>query len=166
MSRSASSLGALLGLAVLAQSGVSLADENIVREPARHPHHFFEAEPHVLLAPLSRDSRPGVGFRGTFTLAQDGFISGINDTVGLGVGMDWTHDNAYVPVVMQWNFWLSRYWSVFGEPGIALRFSDRFGTNHPDVTLYGGARFRFAERATLTFRVGYPALALGVSFLL
>jgi hypothetical protein len=142
------------------------ADENIVRDPDRHPHHAFEAEPHALIAPLGPGPLPGVGFRGTFTLSEEGFIRSINDSVGLGVGIDWTRDNAYVPVVMQWNFWLSRYWSVFAEPGVSAHFTDHFGKTHPDFTLYGGARLRFADRVTLTMRAGHPALAVGFSFLL
>ncbi|MGC4089033.1 MAG: hypothetical protein QM756_14250 [Polyangiaceae bacterium] len=142
------------------------ADENIVRDPDRHPHHAFEAEPHVLLAPLGTGPLPGAGFRGTFTLSESGFIPSINDSVGLGVGIDWTRDNAYVPVVMQWNFWLSHYWSVFAEPGIAAHFTDKFGKTGPDFTLYGGARLRFSNRTTLTLRAGYPALSVGLSFLL
>jgi hypothetical protein len=156
----------LLAIALLFAVTPAFADENIVREPDRHPHHAFEAEPHFLIAPLSAGPLPGFGFRGTFTLSEAGFIPSINDSVGLGVGVDWTRDNAYVPVVMQWNFWLSRYWSVFAEPGIALHVNDRFGNGRPDLTLYGGARLRFADRVALTFRVGYPGLTVGLSFLL
>jgi hypothetical protein len=46
-----------------------------VRDPDRHPHHAFEAEPHALIAPLGPGPLPGVGFRGTFTLSEDGFIA-------------------------------------------------------------------------------------------
>jgi hypothetical protein len=129
------------------------------------PHYAFEAEPHFVLGPIG-GPLPGVGFRGTIVLLPEGFIDSINDSVGLGLGVDWTHDNTWVPVVMQWNFWLSEHWSVFGEPGAAFHLEDQGRRSRGDFTLYGGARLRFSERATLTFRVGYPALAVGFSFLI
>ena len=77
-----------------------------------------------------------------------------------------TDDTTWVPVVLQWNFWLTPHWSVFAEPGIAFRFRDNYGNLGPDLTLYGGARWEFAPGVTLTMRIGYPAFALGLSFLL
>ncbi len=74
-------------------------------------------------------------------------------------------DYFYLPIVMQWNFWLHRKWSVFGEPGIALYLQDRDLDFTPFV-LYAGGRFHFTDRVTLTMRIGYPTLSLGVSFLL
>lgn len=69
------------------------------------------------------------------------------------------------PVVMQWNFWLARRWSVFGEPGFFFYTrSGEFGWR--PAALFGGGRFHFSQNATLTLRVGYPTLSLGVSFLL
>ena len=162
-----------LSLAVALASLVGLADRaahaetNINKDPDRHPHYVFEAEPHFLLAPLdARTPLPGVGFRGTVVLAQDGFIDRINDSVGLGFGVDYTRDNTWIPVVMQWNFWLSEHWSVFGEPGAAFKFEDRGHANRADFTIYGGGRLRLTDRATLTLRVGYPAVTAGFSFLL
>ena len=107
-----------------------------------------------------------LGSRGTIVLAHDGFIDSINDSVGLGFGADWTRDNTWVPIVTQWNFWLSTHWSVFGEPGGAFHFTDDGRRDRADFTLYGGARLRFSDRVTLTFRVGHRALAVGLSFLL
>jgi hypothetical protein len=71
----------------------------------------------------------------------------------------------YIPVVMQWNFWISRNWSVFGEPGAAFRIVDP-GSNHFDPVAYVGGRWHFADFAALTLRVGYPDFSVGVSFLL
>ena len=69
-----------------------------------------------------------------------------------------------VPVVMQWNFWLTRRWSVFGEPGFLFRYvNDDFGFN--PFVLYGGGRLHFSDSIALTLRVGYPTFSLGVSFL-
>jgi len=40
-------------------SHVAHAEENIVRDPDRHTHYVFEAEPHFLLAPIDGPA-PGV----------------------------------------------------------------------------------------------------------
>jgi hypothetical protein len=145
---------------------VAFADENIARDVDNHPHHAFELEPHFLLAPLFDHGAPGVGVRGTVTLLDRGFIDSVNDTVGLGFGADWTEDTTWVPIVLQWNFFLSENWSVFAEPGAALRLRDDFRDRGPDFTVYGGARFHFSQNVTLTMRVGHPAFALGLSFLI
>jgi hypothetical protein len=145
---------------------VAFADENIARDVDNHPHHAFELEPHFLLAPLFDHGAPGVGVRGTVTLLDRGFIDSVNDTVGLGFGADWTEDTTWVPIVLQWNFFLSENWSVFAEPGAALRLRDDFRDRGPDFTVYGGARFHFSRNVTLTMRVGHPAFALGLSFLI
>jgi hypothetical protein len=71
----------------------------------------------------------------------------------------------YVPVVMQWNFWLHQRWSVFGEPGLV--FSHHNGDNlglEPDLSV--GGRFLLTNGVTLTLRVGYPVVTFGASFLL
>lgn len=159
-------LAAAVAARLLGEAAPALAETNTARDDWNHPEHVFELEPHALLAPFYDHGLPGLGVRGTVTLARSGFIDGVNDSVGLGFGADWTHDTTWVPLVMQWNFWLSEHWSVFGEPGVALRLRDGFKDNGPDFTVYGGARYRFARAAALTFRIGHPALALGVSFLL
>jgi hypothetical protein len=74
-------------------------------------------------------------------------------------------DYFYAPLVMQWNFWLHRRWSVFGEPGVAL-FVEEGDVEFTPFVLYGGGRFHFNDRIALTLRVGYPTFSLGVSFLL
>ncbi len=73
----------------------------------------------------------------------------------------------FIPAVMQWSFYLTEDWSVFGEPGIAPYFYTggyenrlRFGVA-PVFNL--GGRFHFSERAALTMRVGYPYTTVGVS---
>ncbi len=74
-------------------------------------------------------------------------------------------DYFFAPVVMQWNFWLHKRWSVFGEPGVALYVEDgRFKFN--PFVFYAGGRFHITDRVTLTMRLGYPTFSLGVSFLL
>ena len=72
---------------------------------------------------------------------------------------------ALFPVVMQWNFWLTRTWSVFGEPGLSLYWFDysRVGAS---PAFYLGGRFHISDGMTITLRLGYPTLSIGVSFLL
>jgi hypothetical protein len=159
-------LSASLALLVALSVRTAQAEENLIRDPNLHPHHVLELEPHALLAPFYDKGIPGVGFRATFTLSNNGFIDSINDSVGLGFGADWTRDTTWVPIVLQWNFWLSNHWSVFAEPGAALRLRDDFKDRGPDFTIYGGGRYRFGRTVALTMRVGHPALALGLSFLL
>jgi hypothetical protein len=154
----------------LASSTPARADEqSIIRQYGEHPHYIAELEPHFILGfgyPFDRGNYAGLGFRATFHIT-DGFVKTINDSIGIGVGMDFAPgygDWFIVPVVMQWNFWLSTHWSVFGEPGIAF-------TNGPVSVIdpfifYAGGRFHFTDRIALTMRVGYPDFSIGVSFLL
>jgi hypothetical protein len=66
---------------------------------------------------------------------------------------------------MQWNFWLSTHWSVFGEPGLAFGSDNGRGT-FLWPAFYAGGRYHFTDRIALTMRLGYPDFSLGVSFLL
>lgn len=150
---------AAVGLSIAAPAA---ADTSIIKQPGAHPDYIFEAEPHALVAPFD-DFRPGLGFRGTFVIVDNGFVKSINNSVGIGVGADWTKDHFRVPIVMQWNFWLSRNWSVFGEPGGLIDFGKKA---KPHPAFYAGGRFHFTDRITLTMRVGHPTASVGVSFLL
>lgn len=178
-----------------------------IRRPGDRPDYKVELEPHGLITPFEpigpgTGGGFGAGFRATIDIVPDGFIKKINDSVGLGFGLDGIHyagdgnftgnctryepgpggtrvcvevdtyggatDYVFGSVVMQWNFWLHRRWSVFGEPGIALYLGDVGGRSRPGVSpvVYAGGRFHFTENVTLTMRLGYPAFSLGVSFLL
>lgn len=148
--------------------------QSVIRQPGVHPDYIFEAEPHLLLAidPPGKGGGAGLGpgFRGTVEIVDNGFIRNINNTVGIGFGADYVAFSGkgrpgtlLVPVVMQWNFWLGRGWSVFGEPGGVLVFGDKF-TARPAG--FGGARYHFNDSIALTLRVGYPEFSIGVSFLL
>jgi hypothetical protein len=197
-------LSACAALSLLGVSRACVAQSTIKRPGDRPPYHF-EAEPHLLLGPFDAPGWAGgdgfgIGFRGTVEIAPRGFIPSINNSVGIGFGLDWVHyaagyaggvctrrvvgpngtlvctevDNGdhgqnyfYLPVVMQWNFWLAKRWSVFGEPGILPYFQGhqlRFSAL--PLTLYAGGRFHFNDRITLTMRIGYPTFSLGASFLL
>jgi len=138
----------------------------------------------------------GFGFRGTFELVDNGFVETINNTIGIGFGADYVHyslgrsrcvealpgqpcvregdeyavENLWFPIVMQWNFFLSRNWSVFGEPGGAIRYESSEGDDSElkiePLQMYVGGRYHFAEAMTLTMRLGYPTFSVGLSFLL
>jgi hypothetical protein len=187
---------------VLCISERASADTLIIKRPGAHPHYTFEAEPHLLLGFVDPPGHAhgtglGLGFRGTVELIDNGFVSSINNTVGLGFGFDYVHygrgrdhcvrpgmgnddcgafdddfavQNIWIPLVMQWNFWISRNWSVFGEPGGAIRYQT--GESEDDelkiepLQFFTGGRYHFADTVTLTMRVGYPTFSLGVSFLL
>ena len=177
--------------------------QSTIKQPGERPHYSFEAEPHLvagLFDPpgFGGGTGLGAGFRGTIELVPNGFISKINNSVGIGFGLDYLrydgwqgargacqrfvtgpsgvpicvqatsidHVNYfYIPVVMQWNFWLHRNWSVFGEPGVALYLQDGQLEFTPFV-LYLGGRYHITDRVTLTMRIGYPSFSLGASFLL
>jgi hypothetical protein len=156
-------LAPALVVILLSAARTAPADVSTIKRPGAHPNYVFEAEPHLVVAPFD-DFEPGVGFRGTFEIVDNGFIPRINNTVGIGFGVDWTDGDLRVPVVMRWNFWLSRNWSVFGEPGGLLRFHDHEVRPYP--AFYAGGRFHFSDSVTLTMRVGHPTASVGVSFLL
>jgi hypothetical protein len=158
---------AVTAVALALAPTIARADErSIIRLPGDHPAYVFEAEPHGLVGfsgPFEQDGSVGVGFRGTFHITN-GFVPSINDSVGIGVGIDvGTDGRVLVPVVMQWNFWLSTHWSVFGEPGFALGSGVNTGLW---PVFYAGGRFHFTDRIALTLRIGYPDVSVGVSFFL
>jgi hypothetical protein len=171
-----------------------------IRNSGQHPQDHFELEPHLVLSPFDSPDDPsndgyGVGVRGTLEVAPDGFIPNLNDSVGVGFGLDWVHYDypqnralcrrfeptaqgvpvcvetsahgssyLFVPVVMQWNFWLHPRWSVFGEPGLAVSHRSDGGFGVSPVFMAGG-RFHISDNVALTLRLGYPTFSFGVSFL-
>lgn len=172
----------LLGMAVPRNAH---ADDLLIDRPSVHPQYNFEAEPHVLLGVLPPPGPAdgngfGLGFRGTFEIVDNGFVNTINNTVGIGVGVDyigysWDHCEAgrctdeatgylWFPIVMQWNFWLSREWSVFGEPGVGIRVDDEDISLDPAQFFVGG-RWHFSQYVALTARLGYPTFSVGASFI-
>jgi hypothetical protein len=200
---------ALLSLAclvLLVGFARSARAQSSIRVPGQRPAYSFELEPHLLLTPFGAPDEPsgdgyGLGLRGTIEILPEGFIPKLNDSVGIGFGLDWIHYDGvagrgycrefafgpptsqypngvpvcvetsgnsssyiFVPVVMQWNFWLHRQWSVFGEPGLAL--SHRSGGDFGVLPVFSaGGRFHFNDSVALTMRLGYPSFSLGVSFL-
>jgi hypothetical protein len=182
------------------------AEDMIIKRPGDHPAYSVEIEPHLTLAffiPSAGSSGIGLGGRFTIPVVKNGFVSSINNSVGIGFGLDWIHYNGcyrswgnpyacanletfLLPVVMQWNFFLSTHWSVFGEPGLAITINS-YGTcvdfyvdnrgNRVDCgprpssvgvnpfVLFVGGRYHFSETTALTMRLGWPYASIGVSFM-
>ncbi len=76
-----------------------------------------------------------------------------------------SYNYLFIPVVMQWNFWLTDKFSAFGEPGLSLYHVGGQGFSAAPA-LYVGGRLRLTDTITLTARIGYPTFSFGVSFLL
>ncbi|MGE5786517.1 MAG: hypothetical protein ACM3ZE_18110 [Myxococcales bacterium] len=193
------SIATLCSVALQAFAVPAMADRAIIKNPGDHPQYRFELEPHLLLGLWGVPGPAGAigygaGFRGSIVVVDNGFVKEINNNVAITFGLDWLHydvdnwcdrywrngnrvycnwdndaDVLWLPVAMQWNFYLSENWSVFGEPGAALRIND----NHYDdkvglvPVFYGGGRFYFSNTASLTMRIGWPSgFGIGVSFFL
>lgn len=148
-------------------SSAEAREESLIKNPGDHPDYRFEAEPHMLIGfgpAFDRGTGFGPGFRGTIVVVDNGFVKSINNSVGIGFGADLAFANksyVFVPVVMQWNFWLSTHWSVFGEPGLGFSFGAR---NVVQPAFYAGGRYNFTEKIALTIRLGYPMVSVGASF--
>lgn len=186
-------------LAVATWQRPASADTLIIKNPGDHPRYVFEAEPHLVLGFIEPPGYAsgngfGFGFRGSIPLMRNGFVPSINNSIAVGFGIDFAHygrgdycrsggpltecnnrvrangfNEFYFPVVLQWNFFLSRDWSVFGEPGVALNYHAWDGPRALDVNpfiFFLGGRYHFSDKVTLTMRIGYPAFSVGCSFLL
>lgn len=157
-------LGGMLAIARDAK-----ADVSVIGHPGDHPAYTFDAEPHGLIGfagPFRGGQlHLGAGFRGTFIVADNGMLPGVNDSVGIGVGGDLFLGGGtlFIPVVMQWNFWLTNHWSLFVEPGLGFAIH---GGEFLDPILAIGGRYHFSDKVALTFRIGYPAISIGASFFL
>ena len=179
---------------VLAPS-VAWADGTI-KQPGEHPDYHVEIEPHGILA--WPDWYGGFGYYGFFgvgggarfsiPLCKNCFIPKINNNVAISFGADlaifpFYTNNAgyaasyiYLPIAMQWNFFVAKKWSVGPEFG----FSPVIGVFYDYGQCFGGchnwwfapvfnavARYHFNDRVALTMRIGYPEFAnIGVSFFL
>lgn len=173
--RLAASLAAVA--VTLSASSAALADEMIIRRPGAHTNYLLDIEPHGVTNDNIDFIGPGARF--TLILVDNGFVKSINNNVGIGIGADLFHsknvDVLFIPVVMQWNFFLSQNWSVFGEPGIAFWANDdgvhrtKRGDSRDWLFIAGGGRYHFSKSLALTMRAGvsrYNLLNVGVSIFL
>ena len=187
-------VSALLALVPLVPSRAR-ADDTI-RRPDDHPHYIAEIEPHAVFRDDNYFANGiGPGIRVSFPIVDPGFIKGINDTIAIGTGLDaiFLNDCYYrnetgcgetlfsIPVVMQWNFYVTRHISVFAEPGVELYFYNFNGcpadapcngyshTHFAPFILSGGMRYHFNDKIAITPRVGVDnfgafMVSFGVSF--
>ena len=164
------SIAVTLAVVAWAMSASRASAESIIKNRGDHPAYRFEAEPHGLLGYSGPLGEPniGAGFRGTVIFLDNGFIPSINNSVGIGFGGDvfFGHGTLFIPIVMQWNFWLSSHWSVFGEPGVGFAANPERARDAVHPAFYAGGRYHFNDTISLTLRIGYPSLSVGVSFLL
>lgn len=191
----------VLPTAIALLSGLPLAAtdaraDDTILHPGDHPTYGFELEPHGTFGwggPYGTDGGFGLGARAAIPIVKNGFVPTINNSVAISFGLDWVHygcfdslascsaDYLEFPVTMQWNFYVSRHWSVFGEPGLYIYhgffsncflFNDRLACpSEPTQTgvlpaFYAGARYHFSDKISITMRFGYPTLSVGVSFFL
>lgn len=192
----------VLGAAALFVSNDASA-VSIIKDP-NPPKYSVEIEPHLNINFFDWDyygTSFGPGFRIGIPIAGPAFVKSINDSIAITFGADLMHYDVhtydcfgggcparfydtpsfwalYFPVAMQWNFWLTDKWSVFGEPGFAIRHAFYPDNYCPDpgafgcrdstrllFAFYAGARWHFADTVALTMRVGYPTgFSIGVSF--
>lgn len=175
MSRIRPRAWALLALAPpfsLSASLARAAEQSIIRNPGEHPRYAFEAEPEaIVLFDRSLGDGPGAGFRGSIPLADNGFVSTINDSPAISFGVSHSpllvRAPLYTTAVVQWNFWMTTHLSLLGEAGFFLVLADGDRNAYVRPAFMGGARWHFNERVALTARVSLPnspALGVGVSF--
>lgn len=168
-------IGAWLGL-LLSATVPALASEWITEQPGEHLNQM-ETELHGVLG----TNALGGGIRIGLPVISQGFVPSLNNNVMLSLGVDFLNwpssdyavTGMVIPIMLQWNFFLTRRWSLFGEGGVAVQdwFSRR--ANGDDQTLFiwpglaAGARFYFndGQYPALLLRVGYPSgLSVGIGF--
>jgi hypothetical protein len=185
----APTLALALAGGILAAPTPARADDTI-KHPGDHPAYTFEVEPHLLLGwdNVYGGNGWGGGVRFGIPIVDNGFVDSINNSVAISFGVDLLHYDRcwhagscvgnYIdfPVAMQWNFYVGKRWSVFGEPGLVLYhgfFEDcPNGVVCPgapvatslEPALFLGGRYYLSDRTTLTMRIGFPSFSFGVSF--
>ena len=186
-------LGWVAGLCLLWLSAPAPAAAQI-DAPGHHPRYHVELEPHLVWQwtgdEAALDDGIGFGFRASIPILQDGPVSSINNNLAISFGLDWAYfpscraygdrcseHDFWVPVTVQWNFFLTSVVSLFPEFGLGFRDAvfdydacDGRGCRssslevHP--VLWFGARFTLARNFAIVTRLGTPSLQLGAAFTL
>lgn len=122
---------------------------------------------------LTRGVDLGLGARLDIPIVPQGFIDSTNDELAISPGIDFligdNHSWVAVPVVMQWNFYLEREWSIFPELGLAFLFGKHHKKGNDslalDLAIAFGGRYHFNDRNSLVMRLGWPIfLQFGMTF--
>lgn len=116
-----------------------------INRPGNHPTYTAEVEPHLVLQwddePWWDDDGIGLGLRATIPIIENGPVRTINNSLGIGFGLDWAHfddtcwgpggrpavlddcsaDDFWLPLVVQWNFFFSDLISAFPELGLGIQ---------------------------------------------
>jgi hypothetical protein len=171
--------------ALVASAPEAHAVDWIIKSPGSHPGKSVELEPHAnLILFRFRDyggryrgrnfghAEGGGGFRASIELADPMFIKSINNSIAITFGLDLTNcrycfrDDFLIwsPVALQWNFFLTRKWSVFAEGGVIVRSEGLFRDLWLDPAFWIGGRYHFNDSVALTMRAGAPWFSLGISF--
>jgi hypothetical protein len=183
-------LAALVAIVAIGVSSSPARADDTIKHPGAHPAYNFEVEPHLLLGwdNVYANDGYGLGVRFSIPIVDNGFVSTINNSVAISFGLDLVHYDGcwyrgdcqanyiHLPVVMQWNFYVASRWSVFGEPGLVI-YHGFFDDCPPDVgcpgrprvtsiepALYLGGRYYFNDKMSLTMRIGFPSISVGISF--
>lgn len=181
----------------------------IIKQPGNHANYTLEIEPHLAFQWASRFGSGdgfGGGARVNIPFMHNGPIPSINNNMGISFGLDitfgdggpgwcynrydrnlWRDDcsvtEVWLPVAMQWNFYLTKVISVFGEPGFAIAHrrwdydwycngnTGAYCDQHRSDTdlefiFAGGGRFMFSDKIGATVRIGFPMITAGINFLL
>jgi len=165
-----------------------------VDRPGAHDRYTAEVEPHLVLQHTDDDGI-GLGIRASFPIIENGPIRTINNSLALGIGLDWSHwddecpgpfddcdgNDFWIPMVVQWNFFFSDLISAFPEIGLGLEYEewdddylecgrsdwcDDDGDIDVELVLWLGVRFHLAREVALTVRLGTPSILIGASFFL
>ena len=80
--------------------------QSTIRNPGDRPLYRIELEPHLLAGAFGppgwgTGAGLGIGGRASFEVARDGFIPSINDSVSVGVGLDYLHYGRFVALLPQ-----------------------------------------------------------------
>ena len=176
-----------------------------IRSPNRHPHYHVELEPHLVLQwtnqPFWNDDGVGLGVRASIPVIDNGPVPSINNSFAIGFGLDWAHfdgcgpwngacsaDSFMLPLVVQWNFYFTEWFSLFPELGLVIEHARlgwdgnvpqncarvngvnvcRGNASHTyvELALWLGARFAVSQSVAFTLRLGTPSILLGASFML
>ncbi|TNE43342.1 MAG: hypothetical protein EP343_33740 [Deltaproteobacteria bacterium] len=132
--------------------------------------------PHIAFSPFGIGG--AAGFRVNIPLVTRGLLPRFPDALHFGVGADLYYigyEDAYglglgVPLVVQWNLYFTRVFSLYLEAGINVWFHEGYFRGRPiffsPSWLMGaiGFRFRLSSRVALQLRLGSPYSSFGVSF--